>query len=1380
MNRSTGLGQRPTLVSIVVLALLAYVPAFTAAPGRMPADSKLYLYLDPGRFMADAAATFDPLQFAGWVPHQHVAYLWPTGPWFWIFDALGVPDWIAHRLWIGTVMLLAGLGVRWCSRLLGLTSLAALTAAVVYQLSPYVLPYVSRTSVMLLPWAGLGWIVGMTVLATRRRSWTWPAAIALAVGTVGAVNATALAMIVPGPALWLIHAAWGRLTRWRDAAVVAVRVAALSAGVSLWWVAMLVIQGRHGADVLPYSEALRDVSLTATAPEVWRGLGYWLFYIRDPFTAATSESLRYLTSTASITLSFMVPIACLVGLTFVSWAHRRFAALLVAAGLLLAVGVHPIDDRSPVMRLLTGSGDDGPALALRSSTRALPVAMLGLALGAGALVTACATVRLRWPGFRAELLVAGIIGLIAALNLPALWTGGFVDPHLERDEDPPDAWMAAAAALDELGADSRVLQIPGAEFGAFGWGYTVDQPLPGLTEKPLLTRDLLPLGSPAAMDLVLALDDRIQDGAMEPAALAPVARMLGVDTIWVPRDLDAERFRTASPELVGSLVAGAPGIGPAEHFGDPVEVSLHSVESPGTVVRAGDTTVVVSGSGEGLVDLAAAGLLTGDEVTRYSASLDENALSTALDDATALMVTDSNRDRAHHWRSSQDVLGFTEPGGPEPGVLADVAGDERLPMFDTTDPTTQTVARQRGAVTAAATAYGEPFAYLPEHRPYMAVDGDATTSWQVGEHADPVGETLRLTFHQPVEALALRQLAGPRQITHVSLTRRSADGAQTGPPLRVMLDEHSQSSDGQRVAVHATSGDVIDLTVEAVAGSPSDPVGFLEVLARETPGTEATVEVVRPPHDALDRVGAATPLAVTLTRWRADPTDGWREDPEQRLIREIDLADARELVPTIAVRVDRRATDAELAGLFGWRVVASSRAIGVPAHAGIAAFDGNPATSWVSAPGEALGATLTIRGVEEPVDRLTISQPAGNYSRIAAVTLRSGDEQREVALDPTTGSATVTPSLPPGDIEVSVSAVQAATTLDRRFGDAIEQPVAIAELELPGTSAVAPVDESWAAAFCAELVTVDGEPLGITFTVEGDGWLRGEPLESEVCTESLELDAGTHLIEGVDIAAPLTVDRAVLTDRVDPPVAPEGGGPTARLVASTRYDRTVEITDCPDGCWLVVGEGFNEAWEATGPDGRLEGPVLVDGGFNGWWLDGSDTPMTIDVRWTVQWGFSLAAVASLIVALTCVGLIVVAVLARERIDPVVVPHAVLIGGLPPLSIRQAVIVATLWTALSALLIAPAWALLGAVAGGAVVLARRARLPELTALATVIVVGAAVTWLERADSPLPNGMWPSRFERLHEWAMFAVVSVLCGALAADDGAPKRVERTGVTE
>ena len=87
------------------MAVLAYVPALASSRGRMPADTKLYLYLDPGRLIGDAPWTFDGRQFAGWVPHQVIAYVWPQGPWYWLGSAVGLPDWVVHRLWLGTLFL---------------------------------------------------------------------------------------------------------------------------------------------------------------------------------------------------------------------------------------------------------------------------------------------------------------------------------------------------------------------------------------------------------------------------------------------------------------------------------------------------------------------------------------------------------------------------------------------------------------------------------------------------------------------------------------------------------------------------------------------------------------------------------------------------------------------------------------------------------------------------------------------------------------------------------------------------------------------------------------------------------------------------------------------------------------------------------------------------------------------------------------------------------------------------------------------------------------------------------------------------------------------------------------------------------------------------
>ncbi len=690
---------------MLALAVLTYLPALTAEPGRMPADTKLFLYLDPGRLVADAPFTWDTRQFAGWVPHQTIAYLWPSGPWFWVFDRLGVPDWIAHRLWIGTVLFLGGLGVRWAARQLGLATSAASVAGIVYALSPYILPYVSRTSVMLLPWAGVGWLIGLTVRATTRTRWRDVGLFGLVVLTIGAVNATALALVAPAPALWLVHAAWQRSITWRNAAVVALKLGFISIVVSLWWIVMLVVQGRHGADVLAFSETLDAVSLTSVSTETLRGLGYWLFYVRDPYAFTTTAAIDHLGSAKVILAGYLLVVACLAGLALVRWSQRRFAAWMVFAGIVLAVGVHPIDDPSPLMAPLR---DSALGLALRSSTRALPLSGFGLALGAGALVTLAGHAQLTNRRLRRRDLggiTAVALVLLAVIGIPAATSGGYVDPALERDQDVPAAWDDAVAALDAGSAEYRVLQLPGSEFGAFRWGYTVDPPLPGLTDKPLVTRDLLPLGSPGAMDLLYALDNRFQTGTVDVDAIAPIARFLGVDTIWVANDLAFDRFRTPRPELVSALFGSQPaGLGAPVPYGTPAvnapdiamldeqeltqpsiatpvaPVELVPVDDPQPIVRVATRTVVLAGSGDGIVDAAAAGLLDGSEAIIYAAdlaALAESGLAEsglaeggladeAVPDDSLLIVTDSNRDRAYQWRGSQDVSGLTETGGEMP------------------------------------------------------------------------------------------------------------------------------------------------------------------------------------------------------------------------------------------------------------------------------------------------------------------------------------------------------------------------------------------------------------------------------------------------------------------------------------------------------------------------------------------------------------------------------------------------------------------------------------------------------------------------------------------------------------------------------------------
>ena len=167
-------------------------------------DTKEYLYLDPGRLLSRAPYLWDPHVGMGTVPHQQIGYLFPMGPYFWLMDKVGVPDWVAQRLWLGTISLAAVLGARWLFTMLGTRRAGALAGALVYMLTPYQLAFTARISVILLAWAGLPWLVGLTIRAVRNGGWHDPALFALVLLTIGSVNASSLVFVAIAPALWLV------------------------------------------------------------------------------------------------------------------------------------------------------------------------------------------------------------------------------------------------------------------------------------------------------------------------------------------------------------------------------------------------------------------------------------------------------------------------------------------------------------------------------------------------------------------------------------------------------------------------------------------------------------------------------------------------------------------------------------------------------------------------------------------------------------------------------------------------------------------------------------------------------------------------------------------------------------------------------------------------------------------------------------------------------------------------------------------------------------------------------------------------------------------------------------------------------------------------
>ncbi len=978
---------------MLVAVAAGYGPVMASSPGWVSADTKTYLYLDPGRLLARAPTLWDADRALGTVTHQNIGYLWPMGPFYWLTDALGCPDWLAQRLWLGTLLAAAGLGVRYLLRTMGWEGRGLLIAVLAYELSPYLLHYSARISIVLAPWAGLGWLIGLTVKSARVGGWRYPALFALAAVTVGSVNATSLALAGLAPALWLAHAVWvERSVAFRRAGAAAGRIGLLTAGVSLWWMAGLAVQGAFSLPVTRYTESYKAVADASTAPEILRGLGYWFFYGNDKLGPWIEPSVDYTQGLWLVFVSFGLVVGTLALAAALRWRHRGYFLLLLAVGALIGVGAHPWDGSSPAGALFKAFTRTDAGLALRSTPRAVPLVALSVAVLAAAGVNALWR---RMPRLGSAV-GAGVL-LAVVLNNPAMWKVRMVEEHLRRPEHLPEYWLEAAADLDRAGP-GRVWEVPGSDFASYRWGNTVDPITPGLIDRGYAARELVPFGSAQSAALLTAVDRRLQEGTLAAESLTPVARLMGASEIAHRADLIFERFRTPRPPETAALLKLAPGLREVAAYGDPVPNEagpeqtmideIHLARPPGTVhpapvtrfgvadprpmvgTRSAASAVVVIGDADGIVDAAAAGVVdfTGASPLFFAADLvsapelAERVLGAdGPGEPADIVVTDSNRRRAQRWGTLRENRGYTEMAGETPLVYDPT--DNRLAGFGA-DPTddTRTVSEQRGPVAARATAYGNPVTYTADDRPALAVDGSPATAWVVGAFSDPRGEVLRLELAEPgpVAAVRLLQPPGPanRRITEVEIR---ADGRAAGP---FALDERSRAEPGQSVAL-GVEASVIEIEITAtdldrLRTYPGiDPVGFAEVDL----GLGPTAEVIRTPRALMDRLGEDLDhhdLAVVLTRERSDPREPVRADPEPGMVRAVPLPVGRQATLRGTARLSALAPSPVIDGLLGLgtapvTATSSDKLAGdLPSRAS-AVLDGDPATAWTAGFGPQTG-----------------------------------------------------------------------------------------------------------------------------------------------------------------------------------------------------------------------------------------------------------------------------------------------------------------------------------------------------------------------------------------------------------------------------------------
>jgi arabinofuranan 3-O-arabinosyltransferase len=1014
--------------------------------------------------------------------------------------------------------------------------------------------------------------------------------------------------------------------------------------------------------------------------------------------------------------------------------------------------------------------------------------------------------------------------------------GQFVPQNLRRNEIP-DYWQQAADYLDEQSPDNRVLLVPGSDFASYRWGNTVDPLLPGLIDRPSVARELIPYGSPASANLLNAFDRPMQERTADPDSMAAIARLMRAGQVVVQSDLQYERYNTPRPRNFWDFVTKAPGLGEPRAFGeptrnltipdvqlddevlfltdpslpDPPPVAVLDVDDALDIVTAHptDSPLLVAGDGDGLVDAAGEGLIDGSELIRYSADLDDDEISAALDDGAALLLTDSNRKRGERWTTVRHTRGYTETA--DGGVLETDLGDNRLPVFPDAGTDSATVAVNEGDIEASATSYGNPITFTSEERPSNAVDGDPRTAWRTAAFSDARGQRLELELADKVttDHITLTQPTGGARNRFITEVRLRFDG---GNAVDVPLTAQSHDEPGQVVEFPEQTFDNLSIEIlEDTAGDAPRFMGFSsEGFAEVEIGDDAptATEMIRLPTDLLDAAGSDSngqPLAISLSRQRQDPADVTREDEEESLMRLFDLPAPRSFGLAGEARLSPRADAGVIDELLGrphggtvpW-VRASDDLTGSVATPA-AAFDGDPATAWTTMRSSPQGAWVEVN-LPQPVtvDRIPLTVVADGLHSVPNQVEVTVDDQPAVKVpvegietgDRQNDTSTVQVRLPErvtgSTFRIRLSGVTPVTSNDWVSNNPVAQPAAIAEIGLPGPK-VPPLPDTFDTGCRRDLLTVDDEavPLRITGTM-ADALAR-EPLDVTTCgTAAVDLDGGLHelraapgLSEGIDLdqlvlrsaagggastaTGPLAVEAAASGEQA-------AAAPDVEIVDQDHDHMRVRVSGATEGepFWLALGQSHNEGWTAKADGDDLGAPQLINGYANGWQVVAPGETFEVEMSFAPQKRVDLAILISLAGALGCL------LLAVRRPRPVAhfpsampEPYSSVLafryeGALPTRG--KAVLTGVGLGLVGWMFAGPVLGLAVGVAAG--LGARQETFRRWLLIVSPMALAVAACWvlyIQFRHSPVPSFDWPVEMRRPHPlgWAavLFLVADVV---------------------
>jgi arabinofuranan 3-O-arabinosyltransferase len=1166
-------------IRLLAFSLLLMVLPFVTAPGRIIADTKLDLAVNPAAFLAHALTLWDPQQF-GILQNQAAGYLFPMGPFFLLGKLAALQPWVIQRLWIGAVAVAAFLGIVRLAGRLGIgTPWTRIAAGFAYAASPAGLPVIGALSNEFLPAAMLPWILLPLVDAGRGgRRGIAAVRSAAAIGLCGAVNATAtIAVLIPAVlyVLTLDRQAprWRILAWWCPAAVAA----------TLWWSVPLVLLFHYGVSWLPYTESAAVTTSVTGLSQILRGAENWVSYLVVYGQPWWQLGFRLVTGSLPILLSGLVAGLGLAGLVRPLLPARRFLICLLLTGVVIIAAGHVSSLGNP----FAGQVDqliNGPASPFRNLRKFDPLVRLPVVLGLAYLL---ATARL--PRLRAALATAAGLA-IAGLALPA-YTGGVA--LTGAFYQIPPYWVNAANWLNRHAQHQAVLVVPGAPFGQYLWGSPLDNVLQPLTSADWAERDVSIIGSPGNERLLSAIDQRIAAGVGSVGLTRLLARM-GVRYVVVRDDLSRAMLAGTWPAQVNEALVSSPGITrvfqSAQFVGtfapddavndlDPgypaVVIYRVAGAEPVATVQPAAGTLRVYGGPESLLTLADEGLLGSRPVLLNSDSAGLPAASS--------VVTDSLRRRVRNFgelrRSYSPTLTAAQPARTYEAV-----GDYTEPGWRRY----LSVARYQGIGDVTASSSAADIGAIPGQwgsglLPYAAVDGDPRTMWESGSWAGPAGQWIRLWFVSPVDPGSIR----------VSF----ADRPSMGPPVTqvAVLTAAGQVTDRVRVTgspqvlrVPPGATGWLQLTVTGAAwpGSFGSQVAIKEITV---PGVRASRLIVAPavhPAPATVVLAKAQPwlsgCMPTWLRWVCNPSL-INPTEEQYGFGHDFTADAS---GTTALHGSAVLTSARLASKYlgtnraGVWVLASSAYTNNPQDQARAAFDGYLATAWTASATDTQP-ILTI-GWRRPqtVGRIRIQVPPGAVGLLQVLITGSDGQVRggSVGLSGTVRFAPMR-----------------TTRLTIRF-TSLQGPLQISDVVIPGVPQLGmPRVPLRLRCGLGPALRVNGKAVPTRVWGTYANLFAQRPLHFAACS-SVAVRAGSNQVTE-PVRDTYSVQDVVVGAQLPAVAAPAA---PAHILAWTSSRRVLRVT-ASTRSYLVVNENFNAGWRAV-IDGRQLRAVRLDGWKQAWLL----------------------------------------------------------------------------------------------------------------------------------------------------------------------------------